>query len=268
MNYIKDYKNYLQLKNLAPRTIDQYAKIVQRYIKFTKGNPVTATSNDIIKFSLTAQASRTRQQTIGALKHFYFGVLNKPQTFKFIPNVKRTEFIPNTLTITEVKQLLDNVTNLKHKAMLSLLYFGALRRSELLNIKIEHINKDSTIKIVQGKGRKDRIVPIPEDCIQHLRHYFKTFQPKIYLFNGQNAVQYSPMSLNKVLQINLKKLNITKKIRLHDVRHSRATHLLDLGVDIEYIRQFLGHKKITTTQRYIHTSIASLKNAILQSKLS
>lgn len=263
MNYLENYKNYLRLRNLAPITIEQYTKIVNRFLKYTKGNPILATSNDIIKFALQENSAKSKQQTIGALKHFYVGVLNKPQTFKFIPSVKQTEFVPEILTKEEVQQLLDSTKNLKHKAMLSLLYYGALRRSELLNLKIEQIHKDQTLRVVQGKGRKDRVVPIPETCLHVLRIYYKKYRPDQYLFNGQASKKYSPMSLNKVLQKNLKHLNLTKHIRLHDIRHSRATHLLESGVDIEFIRQLLGHKRLTTTQRYLHISTQSLKTAIL-----
>lgn len=262
MNHLENYKNYLQLRNLAPRTIDQYSKIVARYLKYIKGNPVSATNQQIIKFALTENAARSKQQTIGALRHFYVGVLNKPQSFKFIPNVKRPEFTPQTLTKQEVENLLNLTTNLKHKAMLSLLYYAALRRSELLNIQIGHINQDQTIRVVNGKGRKDRVVPIPKKCIELLRLYYIQYKPKIYLFNGQAAQQYSPMSLQKVLRNSLSKLKTNKKIRLHDIRHSRATHLLESGIDVEYIRQILGHKRISTTQQYLHLSNHALKTAI------
>lgn len=262
MKHLENYKNYLQLRNLAPRTIDQYSKIVFRYLKYTSGDPISATSQQIIKFALTENAARSKQQTIGALRHFYVGVLNKPQTFKFIPNVKRPVFTPQTLTKPEVEKLLSLTINLKHKAMLSLLYYAALRRSELLNLKIEHINQDQTIRVVNGKGRKDRVVPIPETCINLLRTYYKKYKPKIYLFNGQATLQYSAMSLQKVLRKGLAAIKTNKKIRLHDIRHSRATHLLELGLDVEYIRQILGHKRISTTQQYLHLSNQALKTAI------
>jgi integrase/recombinase XerD len=264
MSYLQDYQNYLKLRNLSPRTIAQYSKIVNSFLLHVNNKPYQAEPKDIIKFSLKGNASRTRQQIIGALKHFYTGVLNKPQTFKFIPNVKREQFIPNTLSKEEAQKLILATTNLKHKAILSLLYYGALRRSELLNIKIEHINKEAIIKIVQSKGKKDRLVPLPNPCIETLRQYYKTYRPKTYLFNGQNSEKYSPQSANAILQINLKKTGITKKIRLHDLRHSRATHLLDSGMDIEFIRRLLGHKKIETTQRYLHTSVRTLKKMVLQ----
>lgn len=262
MNHLKNYKAYLKLRNLAPRTISQYYKILSDFIKHNP-EPINARSNDIIKFALTKNASRSRQQVIGALKHFYIGVLNKPQTFKFIPNVKRQEFIPEILTKKEALMLIGSIQNKKHQAIIALIYYGALRISEALNLKIENINHNHTIRIVQGKGRKDRIIPLPLACIEILRTYFMSYKPTVYLFNSyKKGTQYSPMSVKKVLEINLQKNNIIKKIRVHDLRHSRATHLLDAGVSIEHLRLFLGHKKISTTQRYIHTSVSGLQNAI------
>lgn len=262
MNTLKNYQNYLKLRNLAPRTIEIYSRIVSNFLEFSNNKPLAVSNAQIINFTLQANASRSREQIIGALQHMYTGVYNKPQQLKYIPRVKREQFLPNILTVQEINLLFNAVKNIKHKAILVLIYYGALRISEVISLQIQHINKNGTLKIVQAKGKKDRMVPVPENCINLLRHYYKTYQPNTYLFNGQTQIQYSAESITKILKQNLLKINIRKKIRVHDLRHSRATHLLEGGIDIRFLQELLGHKKIETTQRYTHVQTASLKNAI------
>lgn len=261
-NFIMQYENYCQLRGLAKRTIAIYSSIVSRYLSHVNNKPDKATTEQIICFALKSNSSRSREQVIGALQHFYKGVLHQPKRLKFIPKVKRQEFIPNILTIQEAQSLINNTKNLKHKAILALIYYGALRISEAVNFKIEHLNKNGVAKIVQSKGAKDRMIPITPECVDILRQYYKKYKPQEYLFNGQNRPSYSPKSIQKILQQQLAKNNIVKHIRVHDLRHSRATHLLDAGVDIKFLKDFLGHRKIETTERYLHTSTKSLQLVI------
>lgn len=261
-HYLKEYQDYLRVRNLAERTIKTYSSIVRRFLDFCNEAPEFVSDHEMLKFILNGGSSRTREQMIGALQHFYFGVLHQPKKFKFVPKVKREEFIPNILTMDEAKALIASYKNKKHKAIIALIYYGAFRISEATNIKVSDINKEGIAKINQSKGAKDRLVPLAKPCIEILREYYKTYRPNEYLFAGQNRPRYSSKSIQNVLVQGLTRIGVKRHIRVHDLRHSRATHWLDQGVSIEHIRMLLGHRKIETTQRYTHTSVVGLKTVL------
>ena len=260
---INDYTNYLKILGLAPRTITIYKTIIVKFLKIYP-NPTEATQPQIIDFMLQRGSARTIQQTHGALNHFYSGVLGLGY-IKKIPQPKAPDFVPNILSQIEVFQLFHNIKNIKHEAVLQLMYSGALRLGETLNLKIEDISKtENQIKIISGKGNKTAYVPIPKATKLLLREYYRKHKPQVYLFEGQKGGKYSASSVRKVLNKALASVNINKHIRVHDLRHSRATHLLENGMDIKLLKDILRHKKIETTERYIHLTTKSLSNAMQQ----
>lgn len=169
--------------------------------------------------------------------------------------------MPNVLSKEEVKQILEAHNNIKHKAMLSLIYSCGLRCGELLNLKPIHIDsKRGIVLIKQAKGKKDRIAPLSIKILDLLRVYFKEYKPEKYLFEGQNVgTPYDARSLQLVLKQALEKTKITKPVTLHWLRHSYATHLLESGTDLRYIQELLGHKSSKTTEIYTHVSTNSIK---------
>lgn len=262
-NYINQYENYLKIRGLAPRTIIIYTAIIKKYLKLHP-NPKTVETSKIIAFMLQRGAARTIKQTHGALNHFYIGVLNS-MGIKKIPQPKASEFVPNILSEAEVFEVVNSIKNLKHKAIILLIYSCALRVGETLNLKIKDISKtENKIKIINGKGNKTAYVPLPEYVKELLRNYYAncTRKPKLYLFEGLPEVKYSASSVRKILNQGLKSAGITKHIRVHDLRHSRATHLLENGMDIKMIKDVLRHKKIETTERYLHLTTVSLEKAM------
>lgn len=164
----------------------------------------------------------------------------------------------------EVKLILEAHGNIKHKAMLSLIYSCGLRRSELLNLKLKDIDSKRGLVIIRkGKGRKDRVTPLSEKVLILLRDYFKAHQPKEWLFEGQSGIgQYDGTSLGSVLKQALEKAKINKPVTLHWLRHSYATHLLEAGTDLRYIQEILGHSRSTTTEIYTHVSTKSIQKVI------
>jgi integrase/recombinase XerD len=160
----------------------------------------------------------------------------------------------------EIKAIIEAPTNLKHRAMLSLIYACGLRRSELLNLSLSDVLSDRNLLFIrQSKGKKDRVVPISDKIIEMLREYYKAYKPKAWLFEGQfpNS-KYSEKSLENVLKQSLAKAKIKKKVSLHWLRHSYATHLLESGTDLRYIQELLGHSSSRTTEIYTHVSTQSL----------
>lgn len=169
--------------------------------------------------------------------------------------------MPNVLSKEEVKMILESLQNIKHRTMLSLIYACGLRRSELLNLKSNDILSDRLLlHIKQSKGKKDRIVPLSNKLLEMLREYYKTYKPKVWLFEGQQAGEpYSEKSLESVLKQAVSKACINKPVTLHWLRHSYATHLLESGTDLRYIQELLGHNSSRTTEIYTHVSNKSIQ---------
>jgi len=156
-------------------------------------------------------------------------------------------FLPNNTRILDV-------SNVKHKLLISIGYCGGLRRSELQNLKLEDIDvKKNRMFIRKAKGRKDRYTVLSNNIKGILADYFKEYHPKVYLFEGDKAgKKYSTTSMANVLKNTAKAVGIQRRVHLHMLRHSFATHLLEDGKDITYVQQLLGHVDIRTTQRYTH----------------
>ena len=135
------------------------------------------------------------------------------------------------------------------------------QRSEVINLKPADVDSKRGLLIIRNaKGRKDRVVPLPEKLVELLREYYKYYKPKVWLFEGQKpGNQYSPTSLHEVLKTALGKTKITKNVTLHWLRHSYATHLLESGTDLRYIQELLGHKSSKTTEIYTHVTDNSIK---------
>jgi integrase/recombinase XerD len=179
----------------------------------------------------------------------------------FIQRPRREKRLPNVLSKNEVKTILEAPTNIKHRAMLSLIYACGLRRGELLNLTLKDILSDRNLLFIrQSKGKKDRMVPISPKIIVMLREYYKAYKPKTWLFEGQFPnTRYSEKSLENVLKQSLIKAKISKKVSLHWLRHSYATHLLENGTDLRYIQELLGHSSSRTTEIYTHVSTRNLQ---------
>jgi integrase/recombinase XerD len=179
----------------------------------------------------------------------------------FIQRPRREKRLPNVLSKNEVKSILEAPTNLKHRAMLSLIYACGLRRSELLNLTLKDILSDRNLLFIrQSKGKKDRVVPISIKLIEMLRDYYKAFKPKTWLFEGQEVGEkYSERSIQLVLNQAVEKAKIVKPVSLHWLRHSYATHLLESGTDLRYIQELLGHSSSRTTEIYTHVSTRNLQ---------
>lgn len=202
-----------------------------------------------------------QSQMINAIKLFFSNRLHRKLDPELIDRPRKPKQLPNVLSKEEVKQILEAPANIKHRAMLSLVYACGLRRGELLNLRIHDVDsKRMLLKVRQAKGRKDRIVPLPEGILQLLRTYYKYARPHTYLFEGTNKGEpYSEGSLQKVLKAALKKTGIRKPATLHWLRHSYATHLLENGTDLRYIQELLGHNSSRTTEIYTHVTDNSLK---------
>ena len=265
--YLISFKNYMNFRRYSQNTIKTYADALEVFFRFYKDQaPESLNIEDIINFNtsyiLKKNLSASYQnQVINAIKLFYRNRFNRTMEVDFIQRPRREKRLPNVLSKNEVKSILEAPTNLKHRAMLSLIYACGLRRSELLNLTLKDILSDRNLLFIrQSKGKKDRVVPISIKLIEILRDYYKAFKPKTWLFEGQEVgKKYSERSIQLVLNQAVEKAKIVKPVSLHWLRHSYATHLLESGTDLRYIQELLGHSSSRTTEIYTHVSTRNLQ---------
>ena len=251
----------LTLKNYAKNTIRTYRTMLQEYLEYyRKLDPEKITGEQIREYLLYLIEQRDvsisyQNQSINAIKFYYEQVLGRPVRTYYVQRPKKERVLPNVLSEEEVASLLKCAENLKHKAILSLIYSSGLRLGELINLKVHDIDSNRMLIIIkQGKGKKDRVSLLSPKVLDLLREYFKKYKPKDYLFEGQFGEQYSPTSVQKVFTVAKQKAGIKKKATVHTLRHSFATHLLEHGTDLRYIQSLLGHESPKTTEIYTHVT--------------
>jgi integrase/recombinase XerD len=265
-----DFKEWLTSKRYSNNTITTYIDALSTFLRYCSFKPIVEiTNDDLIKFNnqyIIANnfSSSFQNQVVNAVKLFFSKIENKKLAPDLIHRPKTQKLLPNVLSKEEIKLILNAHGNIKHKAMLSLIYSCGLRRGELLNLKLKDIDSKRGLIIVrQSKGRKDRIVPLSEKILKLLRNYYIAYKPKEWLFEGQQEnSRYAENSLAHVLKQALEKSNIHKPVTLHWLRHSYATHLLENGTDLRYIQEILGHSRSTTTEIYTHVSNKSIQKVI------
>jgi integrase/recombinase XerD len=247
-SYFLDFQSYFSgkvIKHISPDRIHEYILHLIR-------------ENDI---SISQQ-----NQRISAIKFYYEKVLGRDKMKFHIERPKRERKLPGVLDKEEVLAILNSTTNIKHKCILSLIYSAGLRRNELLNLKSEDIDsKRMLLKIRGGKGKKDRYTTLSGKLLQLLREYYKEFRPKNYLFEGPDGDQYSATSVQNILKRSAKIAGVKKRVHVHMLRHSFATHLLEQGTSLRIIQELLGHESIKTTEIYTHitkTDIEKIKNPL------
>jgi integrase/recombinase XerD len=259
---------WLRSKRYSESTIKTYVNALRSFLLFNKQKSISEINNeDVIIYNnlfllKNGLSSSYQNQVVNAIKLFFktqVDILINPD---LVHRPKRERLLPNVLSKEEIKLILNAPRNIKHKAMLCLLYSCGLRRSELLNLKLTHIDSKRKLVIIkQSKGKKDRVVPLSEKIILLLQEYYKLYRPFSWLFEGQNkGEQYNERSIANVLKQALTIANIKKPVSLHWLRHSYATHLLENGTDLRYIQEILGHKSSKTTEIYTHVSTKSLQN--------
>jgi site-specific recombinase XerD len=256
----------LVIKRYSKSTIRTYISLLSRFFRFYKDLDISTINKDDIQFYLlhlidSRYSESMQNQAINAIKFYYEQILGQPKTSYSAERPKRKKRIPTVLSSSEVRTILEQVHNIKHKCIMMILYSSGLRVSEALNLKINDIDSDRMLIHIQGsKGRKDRMVILSEVALKMLRRYYILYKPKIWLFVGANGGQYSTTSCRAILKRAAASARIKKHVTLHTLRHSYATHLLETGTDIRYIQVLLGHNSSKTTEIYTHVSQARLQN--------
>jgi len=261
----RSFTSYLKGKRYSESTVRTYCHLVADFLNYVSDIPFAELTNrDVERFIEEIYVPKnysisTQRQFISALKLF---VLFFPDTR--IQNLeltrpKRSKFLPTVLSQAEVIDLLRCTKNLKHRAILAMIYSAGLRISELLNLRLKHIDIDRRQVIIKnGKGRKDRNVILAGSLIPLILNYLQTYMPMVYFAEGKPYKSYSAESVRAFLKRSCKAANISKHVTPHTLRHSYATHLLENGTDIRYIQELLGHAKPETTMLYTHVAKTDL----------
>jgi len=246
----------------SSNTIDSYTFMFREFINYYQEKELDdITEEEIVlylQYLVTERKVSTsyQNQAINAIKFYYERVMGGRRKVYLIERPREEKFLPEVLSQQEVTAIINATDNIKHKAVLMTIYSGGLRISELINLKIKDIDSDRMqIRIEQAKGKKDRYTLLGQKTLEVLRSYVKQYQPREWLFEGLNYGPYSEASIKKALRTALDKTKITKRVSPHTLRHSFATHLLEMGTDLRYIQSLLGHQSSKTTEIYTHITM-------------
>ncbi len=251
-DYYEICKQKLKYLNYSEKTITNYLFHINQFLSYSTVPPSRLKSNDFQEYLDNCKFSSISQQNqvINAIRFLYKFGLNKKYDKVSFKRPKSEKKLPRVINGDSIKEKLNQIENLKHKAILTLTYSVGLRVSEIINLKIEDIDsKRMIIHIKNAKGRKDRIVPLSQTVLELLREYYKQYNPNEYLFNGQSTNKYSIGSCQKIY-----KKYIDNQSSIHTLRHSSATALLENGTDLRVIQKILGHTNVKTTEIYTHVS--------------
>ena len=257
----QQYIDDLKLRNFSAGTIKVYVHAVERFARFLKRSPDDSTVEDVKRF-LVAEINRGMSRSYcviqrNAMRHLFEQTLGRSEQFDSIPRPKRERRLPVVLSREEIQRLFSVVENIKHKALLMVAYDAGLRLSEIRNLEIGDIDSQrNVIRVRQGKGKKDRYTRLSPGLLKLLREYWRAERPQRLLIPG--ATENKPYDLatpGHILKKLCRKAGITKRVSMHCLRHSFATHLLEAGTDLRVIQQMLGHANIQTTCRYTHISV-------------
>lgn len=260
------FSEWLQMKRYSEKTIKTYTSILYKAAQYFE-EKLDNEEKDIFWYIQKQTQNNIslsyQKQLIGALKLYYNWYKQKKYNFLYIYPSQNESKIPTVLSKKEVKIIINNINNLKHKAIISIIYSWWLRISECIQLQINNIDSQRMqIYIKNSKGAQDRNVPLSKEILKLLRKYYKVYKPKDFLFQWQWWWSYSESSIQRILKRATKSAGILKNVTPHTLRHSYATHLLENWVDIRIIQELLGHKNIKTTQIYTHITNHSLDKII------
>ena len=264
-NYLhcpKEYTEKLKELRYSVNTQNVYTDLFEEFINYyPEKQSEEITEEEIISFLRYLVNERKistsyQNQSINAIKFYYERVLGGTRKIYLIERPRKENYLPEVLSEEEITSILKAISNLKHKAIIMVIYSGGLRISELINLKVKDIDSDRMqIRISQAKGKKDRYTLLSNKTLLILRKYFTEYKPKEWLFEGVSGGQYADSSIYSIFKKAIASANIKKKVSIHSLRHSFATHLLENGTDLRYIQNLLGHSSSKTTEIYTHITV-------------
>ena len=259
----------MQTRNYSPRSIEAYVHMLnslEEYHKTSIDEISTSQVKDFLQYSIETRKVSVSyiNQVISAVKILQKDVLGKEWESIRIKRPRRVKKLPVVLSKEEVKSMIETTRNLKHRAILAVIYSAGLRISELISLRPSDIDSDRKQIRVIGKGNKYRYTLLSENTLDMLRMYWRAYRPERYLFEGKiNGQPISLSTIRIVFKNAVKKTGINKQATVHSLRHSFATHLLESGVNLKIIQSLLGHSSLRTTSIYLHVTrfdLASIKS--------
>jgi integrase/recombinase XerD len=256
----------MKLRNYAPLTIKVYVERVATFAKHFAKSPERLEAADVRAYLLFLVQEKHASwsyydQALAALRFLYRTTLGKKWVLDDLASPKKQKRLPVVLSPDEVAQFFAAVTSLKHRAILMTAYAAGLRVSEVVSLRVDDIDsRRMVIRIRQAKGRKDRYVMLSPRLLAILREYWKAARPTQFLFPGNVPDQpITPRTVQKACRDAQEAAGLAKHVRVHTLRHSFATHLLEAGTNIRIIQILLGHRSLRTTAVYTHVSTAALE---------
>lgn len=250
----------MQIRNYSQRTIESYLASISKLAKFYN-QAVEDISIDQFKDFLHHRISIDKvsvsviNQSISAFKIIQKDLLGRDWEAIQIKRPRREKKLPIVLSTDEITKLINTAKNLKHKTLIALAYSTGMRRSEVKWLKPLHVDsKRMRVHVTNGKGKKARYTILSVKALELLRTYYSLERPSVFLFEprGNSGKTLSDSTLNNIIKNTARKAGIHKDISFHTLRHSFATHLLEKGVNLRIIQQFMGHHSIKTTSVYLH----------------
>jgi len=260
----------MQYRNYSSRTVKTYSLLLTSIEKAFKRSidQISAEQfKDFIHKRITTEniSVSTINQYISLFKIIQVDILKRDWQQIKIKRPRREKKLPVILSLREIEKIINCTNNIKHKAIIMLAYSSGLRRQEVQFIKPKAIDSERMqVHVFQGKGKKDRYTILSAKTLDILRKYFKTERPSFYLFESQmkKGQPLSENTLNNIVKKNAQKAGIKKQISFHTLRHCFATHLLEQGVNLRLIQQFMGHVSLKTTSIYLHLTNIDVSNII------
>ncbi|PSW28527.1 integrase [Photobacterium phosphoreum] len=263
----EQHVTHLTLQGKRPATIDGYSRALRRITHHLDKSPDTLTTNDLKRYF--AQLIKTHSWSTvridrNGLQFFFKHVLQRDWEWLNIVKPPQVKTLPDILTPAEVSHLINSTKQLRYQVFFLTLYSLGLRLGEGLDLAVGDIDRHRMlVHIRNGKGGKDRFIPIPRRTLYALRYYRQTHKNSRYLFPSQFNVNHTVMDrggIQKAMKAVIKSCGINKSISPHNLRHSYATHLLEQGLDLRSVQHLLGHNSLDTTAKYTHLTDISRKN--------
>ena len=264
----------MRMRKLSPKTQASYIRVVKRFANFLGRSPDTASTEDLRRYQLYLVdhgiSSISLNTTITGLKFLFEATLDRPELMTKMHAVHEPRKLPVVLSREEVARLLAAVDNIKHQTALSVAYGAGLRASEVVSLKVSDVDSQRmTLRVEQGKGSKDRYAMLSPVLLERLRAWWKyahaqgKMLPGGWLFPGLDPIDpLSARQLNRAVKAAAEAAGIDKRVSMHTLRHSFATHLLEQKVDIRVIQVLLGHKKLETTALYAQVATDILREVV------
>jgi len=255
----------LRVRNYSPNTIHAYVAAIVRFATHFNRSPADLGAEHIRAFQIHLLDQRVSwswyNQIVCALRFLYRTTLGRPDLIEVIPFGKQPKTLPGVLSPEEVLRLLEAAHPGRQRMLLQTAYACGLRSQELLHLQCSDIDSARmVIHVRQGKGAKDRLVPLSLRLLEELRAYWRQYRPRSWLFPGDKPAQpISGSNMQRRFTQLVQRVGLTKHCSLHTLRHSYATHLLEAGVDVLTLKTLLGHKSLETTTRYLHVSTQRLQ---------